>query len=97
MYNTSEIYLSTRATTSAEVICMKLRNILVLFLVIFALIAMPISAKSENSQGNGPAGEGAPGQSDDGSRPGNGYGDENHEHDGPPGHDDDQVDWLPEI
>jgi hypothetical protein len=62
--------------------------------VIFALIAMPISAKSDNSQGNGPDGEGAPGQSDDGSRPGNGYGDENHENDGPPGH---GVDWLPCI
>lgn len=76
---------------------MKLIGILLLFLVIFALIAMPVSAKSENSQGNGPVGDGAPGQSDDDSRPGNGHGDENHEHTGPPGQDDVQVEWLPCI
>ena len=72
----------------------KLRSILLLVLVIFALSAAQISAESDDSQANGPGGIGAPGQSEDGSRPGYGNGDENHDHYGPPGH---GVDWLPCI
>jgi hypothetical protein len=73
--------------TYALVIRMKLRQVLFLVLVIFALVANPASAKSDNAQGNGPDGNGPPGQmpKDDEQRPGNGYGDENHIHTGPPG------------
>jgi len=56
---------------------------------------MPISAEGDDSQGNGPDGAGAPGQSDEGVRPGYGNGDENHDHYGPPGHGD--VNWLPDT
>jgi hypothetical protein len=74
---------------------LKMRSVLFLVLVIFALVASPISAEGGNSQGRGPGSAGAPGQSDDGSRPGNGYGDQNHDHYGPPGQV--LVDWLPCI
>lgn|GEM_PF-2310170 len=72
----------------------KLSCILLLVLVIFALVATPISAKSDDSQGNGPGGVGAPEQSDDGNGPGYGNGDDSHDHYDPPGH---GVDWLPCI
>lgn len=78
-------------------ICTKLRSVLLLVLVIFALITAPISAESDDSHGCGPDGADAPGQSDDGSRPGYGHGDENHDHYGPPGQEDVQVDWIPFI
>jgi hypothetical protein len=80
---------------SPEVKSLKLRSVFFVVLVIFALVAAPVSADGDSSKGKGPGGAGAPGQSDDGSRPGNGYGDQNHDHYGPPGQV--QVDWLPCI
>jgi hypothetical protein len=74
---------------------MKLGQVLVLAMVIFAMVAMPVSAKSDNANDEAPGQENsnpdAPGQGDDDKRPGNGgnadkeNGDKNHEHTGAPG------------